>query len=136
MSVHMSRVHAQDRVLDKPALMRQVDHDPELLRDIIHLFLESAPALLSDVRNALNTADCPALFTAAHALRGSARNFHAHRVEQAALTLERIAQQRFLIDAQKAFQVLDEALDKLCSRLRAMPHATVVDGGHEHTDRR
>jgi HPt (histidine-containing phosphotransfer) domain-containing protein len=122
-----SPAHAHEMVFDKAALMRQVDHDPELLRDIIHLFLESAPALLSDVRNAVDRADSPALFAAAHSLRGSARNFYAHEVEQAALTLELMAQQRFLMDAQKAYRVLDDALDKLCSLLRAMPHDTAVE---------
>ena len=121
MLVHTSPLHNQDVVFDKAALMRHVDNDPELLRDIVNLFLESAPPLLADMRGAIARVDAPALFEAAHALRGSARNFYAHGVEEAALTLELMAQKGFFMDAQKAYRVLEDAVEQLSSQLRTMP---------------
>lgn len=117
MPVHTSPLHKVE-VFNKALLLRQLGNDRELLRDIVNLFLESAPPLLSDIKKAVARVDSPSLFEAAHALRGSARNFYAHTVEQAALALEVMAQKGHFLDAENAYRTLEVALDELCCQLR------------------
>ena len=105
---------------DAAALMHHVGGDRELLREIVEIFLATAPQMLADVRSAVVSGDCRKVEQAAHALRGAARNFFSASVEQAALALEAMGRSRDLADARSAFGVLAEKLDKLRSSLELM----------------
>lgn len=105
---------------DAAALMHQVGGDREVLREIIEIFLATAPPMLSDVRGAVISGDCQKVEQAARALRGAARNFFSASVEQAALVLEAMGRSRDLADARSAFGVLAAEVDKLRSLLELM----------------
>ena len=102
--------------------MRHVGDDLDLLRDIVNLFLESAPQLLKEIRDAVAVADGERVELAAHALRGAARNFFTAGVEDAALVLETMGRSRDLAHAKSACGVLATELDKLRSLLLSMLH--------------
>lgn len=105
---------------DAAAVMRRVGGDRKLLREIIEVFLATAPPMLTEVRDAVVSGDCRKVEQAAHALRGAARNFFSASVEQAALALEAMGRSRELADARSAFGVLAAELDKLRSSLELM----------------
>lgn len=107
-------------LFDQAALMRHVGDDRELLKEIVELFLETVPHLLKDIRDAVGREDDNGLRTAAHALRGAARNFYAPGVEQAALALEQMGQSRALRGASSAYAELEKELDKVRPLLQAM----------------
>jgi HPt (histidine-containing phosphotransfer) domain-containing protein len=100
--------------------MHHVGGDRELLREIIEIFLTTAPQMLADVRGAVVSGDSRKVEQAAHALRGAARNFFSASVEQAALVLEAMGRNRDLADARSAFGVLAAEVDKLRSLLAVM----------------
>ena len=130
----------QDRdseVFDQTALMHLVGGDRDLLKEIVGLFLETAPSLLQGIRDAAGRGDSSGLTTAVHALRGAARNFYAPRIEQATLVLEQMGQSRDLQNALAACVALETELDKLRPLLLSMLR-DAEDGtqDHDYSDRR
>ena len=79
------------RVFDQAAALNRVEGDEELLRELAGLFLEEAPGLLAQMRQALTTGDADGLERAAHSLKGSASNIDAHATFEAARDLESLA---------------------------------------------
>ena len=53
------------------------DGDPELLLDLIEMFLEDAPARIASIESALQSTDFGGIERAAHSLKGSAGNLGA-----------------------------------------------------------
>jgi len=85
--------------------------DRGLLRDMLALFLDDCPEMLSKIRQAIDARDAAALRRAAHALKGSVSNFAAPRPVEAALRLERMGIDGDLSGAAPAFRELEQALD-------------------------
>lgn len=116
-------------VLDEVALMVHLGGDRELLKEIVELFLETAPPLLRGIHDAFGRGDDSGLKTAAHALRGSARNFYATSLERAALVAEQIGETRAFDGAEIAYAVLEKEFDQLCSSLLSMLRDGERDAG-------
>jgi len=57
------------------------DGDPELLLDLIRLFLEDGPAKVAAVRTGLDSRDYEMMERAAHSLKGSSGNLGARRLQ-------------------------------------------------------
>src|SRR5205823_6404797 len=101
---------AEGEVLDKAELLKRVEDDMELLRELAALFGESCPKQLDAVRAAIAERDAAALERAAHAIKGSVGNFAAHSAFEAALRLELMGREGDLSGAEKACTALEEAL--------------------------
>jgi HPt (histidine-containing phosphotransfer) domain-containing protein len=78
-------------LFDHAALLARVDGDEELLRELIDLFLEDCPRLLTAIREAIARQDRDLLKRAAHTLKGSVGNFGAKAVCELAQKLESLA---------------------------------------------
>ncbi len=100
-------------VLDEAELLSRLEGDRELLSEIVQEFLRDCPKLVARIRDAIAAADGDALARAAHSLKGSAANFAAKSVFQAALELERIGGERDLARAEGAYSILEEELRRL-----------------------
>jgi HPt (histidine-containing phosphotransfer) domain-containing protein len=107
-------------VLDEALLMSRVDNDPQLLRDLVDLFLEECPRLVGEIRVALDRKDAKALQRGAHSLKGSTSNLAAKMASEAALKLERLAQAGDLEHAESVLQELECQLVRLKPALRAV----------------
>jgi two-component system, sensor histidine kinase and response regulator len=105
---------------DYPALLAQVDGDKELLRDIVSLFIEDYPRVLSEIRDAVARTDSRTLERAAHRLRGAIGNFHAKPAVQAALRLEKMGRDGDLVHAVEALTALEADLAVLNVALSAV----------------
>ncbi len=75
---------------DPNVVLKRVDGDRELLREVASLFLEDTPRLLSDIRNAISCGDSKALERSAHTLKGSIANFGVRVASEAAFGLEQM----------------------------------------------
>ncbi len=77
--------------LDALGKLRALDEDggAEIVSELIDLFLESTPSLLSRARAALH--DPAELAVIAHTMRGSCSNFGAHSMEALCLRLEQMS---------------------------------------------
>jgi CheY-like chemotaxis protein/HPt (histidine-containing phosphotransfer) domain-containing protein len=100
-------------VLDEALLVSRVENDPQLLRDIVDLFLEEWPHLVDEIRLGLDRKDAKAVQRGAHSLKGSTSNLAAQMASEAALKLERLAGAGDLVEAESALQGLERELLRL-----------------------
>jgi HPt (histidine-containing phosphotransfer) domain-containing protein len=108
-------------VHDLPALLILVGGDRPLMHEIIALFLQEAPRLMGNVRDAATRGDLGALQFSAHALKGSVGNMAAARTSHAAAELETHARAGQLPEARAALATLERALAELLTVLTNLP---------------
>jgi CheY-like chemotaxis protein len=95
------------------------DGDPEFLAEIVNLFLETYPALLSEIENAVLNKDAAALGRAAHTMKGAVANFGARAVVDQAKELEMMGKSGDLEPANDAAQSLRALMQKLLPELES-----------------
>jgi len=94
---------------------------PEVLRELVDIFLSHAPVLLGEVRTALADGDADTLRRAAHTLKGSAAVFAAEPAVQAALAVETLGREGRMEAAEPAVSTLEREVQRLCD--------AIADGG-------
>ena len=77
------------RVIDSLRQLTQ-DGEPDVLADVLGLFLADAPARLAAIAAAAQAGDGPALHRSAHALKGAAGTIGASALQAACRDLEEI----------------------------------------------
>ncbi len=82
------RQTASPEVFDRRQAMEATCDDPELLREIVGIFLEDLPRMVSELRNAVATRDKETLRRAAHTLKGSVSVLGGSALAAAAKDLE------------------------------------------------
>ena len=107
-------------VLDDALLLSRVDRDPQLLRDLVDLFLEECPRLVDEIRVALQRKDAKAVERGAHSLKGCTSNLAAKMASEAALKLERLARAGELVRAESVLPELECQLVRLKPALLAV----------------
>jgi len=107
-----------DAIEQQPASPTAPD-DADLLAEVAELFLDSAPGLLAQVREAIARGDAPGLERAVHALRGAASNFGAADTVAAAARLESMGRDGELRDADAVYADLERAITRLLGALAA-----------------
>src|SRR5262249_13832422 len=113
-------------ILDKGAIWARVANDPQLLRELVQLFLDECPKLLGDVSDAVYRADAPKLKVAAHSLKGAVSNFSTWPAFEAALRLETMGHTGDLAHAAEGLAALEAALARLGP---ALAQFAASDGG-------
>jgi HPt (histidine-containing phosphotransfer) domain-containing protein len=111
-------------ILDEALLVSRVDNDPQLLRDLVDLFLEECPRLVDEIRVALDRKDAKAVERGAHSLKGCTSNLAAQMASEAALKLERLAHAGDLMHAESVLQELECQLERLKPALLAVRQET------------
>jgi HPt (histidine-containing phosphotransfer) domain-containing protein len=101
------------------ATLRRLGGDRELLLELIHYFLEDAPALLELVRFDLENGDREKVHRAAHNLRSLLANFDAKEATASALALELAAKRGELAEIAAALPRFEQEIDALISSLQA-----------------
>jgi len=84
-----------------------------LLKDLVRIFLDDCPQLLTGVRGAVERGDAQGMERAAHKLKGSVANFAARAAYDAALRLEVMGRDGHLDQATEALLQLESALEEL-----------------------
>ncbi|MCX5872568.1 MAG: Hpt domain-containing protein [Deltaproteobacteria bacterium] len=107
-------------VIDRQKLMERVGESPELLVELIQLFLELGPTMLADIKTSIENNSADDLHRAAHTLKGSVGNFAADDAFQAALLLETIGRNSDLSGVQEAYAVLEREMSRLIEELMAL----------------
>ena len=106
---------------DRAEVLRRLEGDDQLLREVIDLFIEDSASLIDKLRRAVERKDAAEVCAAAHRLKGSASNLAAGPVTDAARALEVIAERGTLAlaEAMPAWQRLKLESDRLAVALRA-----------------
>ena len=93
--------------------------DPDFLAEIVNLFLETYPELLSEIENAVSRNDAAALGRAAHTMKGAVANFGAKAAVDQAKALEMMGKAGDLVSAAAATQSLRALMEKLVPELES-----------------
>jgi PAS domain S-box-containing protein len=107
-------------VFDKAEALNHVDGDMVLLRELVAIFLDSSPQLLTTAREAIGRRDGRALERASHTLKGMVGSFGAHPATDAAWRLEKIGKTQDLEVAQEAYTTLEAEMKRLEVALTAL----------------
>jgi signal transduction histidine kinase/DNA-binding response OmpR family regulator len=100
-------------VLDRDRLLAQVDHDYDLLAQLLELFRESYPNHLEQARAGVAHHDARAIERGAHALKGSVGNFGAIEACALAEALEALGRTGSLAGAEGLLDALAAAIQRL-----------------------
>jgi HPt (histidine-containing phosphotransfer) domain-containing protein len=104
-------------VVQHDELLERVGGSHELLVEVIDLFLEDGPQLLSVIRQALVRGDADGVRRGAHALKGSAGNFGASALVAIARQVEMHAAAFNLEALADRLQALETQLEELSAEL-------------------
>ena len=106
-------------ICDADALRARVP-DEAILAEVIALFLQECPRMLSDVREAVERGDGARIRSAAHTFKGAAGNFVTAPVVEAATQLEMMGEAADLDGAKGAMARLERATERLTAALRRL----------------
>lgn len=98
-------------ILDQSRLLEEFGADPEILAELRNLFLEHAPPLLGQMREAWRAGDAEALARAAHSLKGASSTYGALRMSEVCRSLELAARQGRLEGLEEGLERLERELD-------------------------
>ena len=107
-------------VLDETELLERVDHDLELLGELVALFLDDHPRQMESVRQAIDEQDFQGLERSAHTLKGVVGNLAGKRAFDAARQLEALGREGDLNNAMIVWRELDDELKALEQALQSL----------------
>jgi HPt (histidine-containing phosphotransfer) domain-containing protein len=105
--------------------LAQVEDDKGLLQELIGLFFDGIPKLLSAIQESITRRDARALERAAHTLKGAVSNFGAKSACDAALRLEVIGRGGDFPHSEEAYVELEKEVTRLGGALAALREETV-----------
>ena len=97
-----------------------MDNDTDLLKEIVDLFIEDCPRLMSRLQNAIACGDANEVERAAHSLKGSVGSFAARPAYNTALKLEQIGKSGELSEAPDVYAALERQIAELKHALLEM----------------
>jgi two-component system, sensor histidine kinase and response regulator len=108
------------QLFDEAELLDRVDNDWEFLGETVDMLAADGPALLLEIRRALDAHDAAGLGRAAHTLKGMIANFCADVPHAAAFELEKMGKAGDLANASAALVALEERVLALTTGLQAL----------------
>jgi two-component system sensor histidine kinase/response regulator len=121
-----STLSPADAVFDREEALSRVEGDMEFFLELVELFLEQCPLLLTDSREAIARGDAQTLGRAAHALLGVVGNFGAKPAHAAAQKLDLIAREGSLNGAPEACEEFAVECERLKTALAALADVSVL----------
>jgi signal transduction histidine kinase/DNA-binding NarL/FixJ family response regulator len=105
-------------IFDSEVALNRTGQDPELLAELIEIFLADCPWRMAEIREAVALSDAQNLERAAHKLKGAAAVFDARGVVEAAEQLEILGRQSNLGAAKDLLSHLDRQIVTLTHALQ------------------
>ncbi|WP_372832766.1 PAS domain-containing protein [Pontibacterium sp.] len=114
-------------VFDPDGALEGVGGDADILKELVELFYDECPKLMSEIHATLAAGDAVALRRAAHTLKGTVAVFAAKRTVASALKLELMAREAELDAAPEALSALESDVERLKQALvsRFPPQADI-----------
>ncbi|MEJ2170897.1 MAG: response regulator [Desulfobacterales bacterium] len=113
--------------LNSEGLMRSFENDQDLFKELVEIFLNDSPQLLSNLRDSLNSNDADTFKRTAHSLKGMLRNFQAESAAETAFELEQIGERGKLDGAGQIVDSLAGQLEEVSRKLKQL--VKQVSGG-------
>ena len=108
-----------DSAWNLPELLAMVDHDRELLRDLLAIFYEEFPRHIGSLQRAVAAGDLKNVTAIGHTLKGMLANLAATRAAAAASRLELMARAGEKGSLQEALDVLQREANALLPEFAA-----------------
>lgn len=108
-----------DSLIDFAELLKRVENDRELLRDLLSIFKEEFPRRHQALREAVEAADAKRVAAEAHALKGMLFNLAAREAAEAATGLEQLARNGKSVEFRESLAVFEDIAEKLLQQLDA-----------------
>ena len=105
-------------VFDSGVALIRTGHDPELLAELIEIFLADCPWRMAENQEAIALSDAQGLERSAHKLKGAAAVFDARSVVETAEQLEILGRQNDVSAARKILSDLDRQIGTLTRALQ------------------
>ena len=109
-------------------LLESVDGDEEVAREVITIYLNSAPLMLKAITGALDKNDAAAVADAVHSLKGALMMLRAHPAAAIAKEIEMASRGGDLTAARVKLPVLKVEAQRLDSALLAYSNSPELDG--------
>jgi len=100
-------------------LLARLDHDAELLQDLVAIFKKEFPSSLEALRQAVDSGDGKRVATAAHTLKGMLSNLAAVKSAGAAARLEQMGRSGNMAGIGAALALFEEDATKVLPQLEA-----------------
>jgi PAS domain S-box-containing protein len=129
-------VSAEPLSVDPTVMLTRVGGDEKLLRELVDVFYQDCPRLMSEIATAIRAGNASALNEAAHSLKGMVAFFGMRSVTAAALKLETLGRQGELEQAAGAYTELTREVAQLqqaLAPLRSAADASSGRGGAQQT---
>jgi two-component system sensor histidine kinase/response regulator len=104
---------ASTLVVNRDELLKRVEGDRELLRELIALFFEELPERLEAIRVALEQDDLQSIHELVHSIKGSVSNFAAAPAFEAASRVNDLSRAGTRDGLKAAVEALERELDRL-----------------------
>ncbi len=101
------------QAVDLSALIESVGGDTAILDELLEIFKDDYPKLLSQIRTAVAEGDPDGLRSAAHTLKGLVGSLGAKAAFESALRLENMGRNRDLPHSRDALEMLERELDRV-----------------------
>ncbi|MFH0797338.1 MAG: response regulator [Candidatus Omnitrophota bacterium] len=103
----------KEPAFDKKVFSDYAQGDSDFAAELVRSFLKILPEYIAGIEAAINNRNSEELEFSAHRLRGSAGNFRAKKVMDAALELETMGRNKNLVDPEKSWQRLNREIIQL-----------------------
>ncbi len=105
-------------VFDRQLLLERMGGDDELLDDVLSIFIEEIPGMMSEIRTAVSGEDAPALERSAHFMKGALLNISADSPAELVSRLEQLGSAGTLDGVTELLARLESEIDQLTRMLR------------------
>lgn len=99
-------------VFHRQEVLERLEGDEELLRELVHLFLEQSHEQLRELKSAVAVGDAAGIRHQAHSLKGAAAGLGAQSLSHAAAQLELAGKQGRLGQAPELLRLLEAELER------------------------
>jgi CheY-like chemotaxis protein len=99
-----------ETALDREAVLKRMNHNRELIGQVVMCFQEDVSSIINTLREAMNRRDGAELSRTAHSLKEAVGTLGAKGAFQAALTMERVGEEGKLSETPSAFATLEQEL--------------------------
>ena len=103
-SDHEDLTGAAKEEFDSDELLERIEGDEKLFRDVVRIFVEDTPALISTLGEGISQGDADTVEKAAHAIKGSSAMISAKKLKNLADQLEFMGRGKDLDRAESVYQ--------------------------------
>ena len=109
-----------EQVFDREQALKQTGGSEDILAELAGLLCEEGPALMRQIRGAIDAADGLELRRTAHTLKGGLAVFAAEAARAAAFAMETIGREERFAEAEAAWVELEREIDRLLPVLEGL----------------